>query len=83
MNKTILTTLAVMGITGSQIAYAAPLAAPDYDEDAEDDIITKKHELMENTLRRFNLVRGAWLGFNRGFYKTPPGSEMEMNCLNE
>ena len=68
-----------MGILGSQFAYAAP----DYDEAAEDDIITWKHEQMEKTLRRFNTVRGAWLGFNRGFYKTPPGSEMEMNCMNE
>ena len=40
MNKSILTTLAVMGIIGSQIAYAAP----DYDEDAEDDIIIWKHD---------------------------------------
>ena len=79
MNKSILTTLAVMGIIGSQIAYAAP----DYDEDAEDDIIIWKHDQMEKTLRQFSMVRGAWLGFNRGFYKAPPGSEMEMNCMNE
>ena len=79
MNKRILTSLATMGVLGSQIAYAAP----DYDEKAEDDIITWKHEQMEKTLRRFNMVRGAWLGFNRGFYKSPPGSEMEMNCMNE
>ena len=37
---------------------------------------------MEKSLRHFDGFRGAWLGFNRGFYKKSPGSDLELNCLN-
>merc|ERR1712223_416566 len=29
------------------------------------------------------MLRGGWIGFNRGFYKSPPGGDLELQCLNE
>ena len=41
------------------------------------------HDKIEESLRKYNAVRGAWIGFNRGLYKHAPGSEMEKQCMNE
>lgn len=44
--------------------------------------IIMQHEKMEQSLRYFDGVRGGWLGFNRGLYKSAPQKEMEKECLN-
>ena len=44
--------------------------------------IIKQDKLAEN-MRIYDGLRGAWIGFNRGLYKSASASEMESMCMND
>lgn len=69
-----------------QIAAVALLSTVTLAEDdmawTDEELYQMKHDAMQNSLRDFDGFRGGWLGFNRGFYKQSPGSDLEKKCMN-
>ena len=67
---------------GKQLFAAAAIAALALAGDhLNDERTIMQHDMMENSLRNFDGIRGAWLGFNRGLYKHTSWKDMESKCL--
>ena len=49
---------------------------------SDEDIFKMKHEKLSQSLRFFDGMHGAWVGFNRGLYKER-NSQMEKICMDE
>ncbi len=77
MNSRILSVAASLAVLSQgQMSY-------DDSEDADfKSQIISQHEKMDKSMRMFDGVRGGWLGFNRGLYRSTPQKEMEKECLN-
>ena len=49
---------------------------------SDEEIFKMKHDKLDYSLRFFDGIHGAWVGFNRGLYKQR-NSKMEKICMNE
>ena len=70
-------------LTIAALAFASAQAEDQSIFEDIEEIMAQKHAILDEKILQFDIVRGLWIGLNRGLYQHSSGREMEKHCMNE